>query len=155
MRPMVMALVLACGAGPACAATSSGHAALAIAALVGGYSPLLSAPQRSLLAKVLNGNAGSVPGEAPIQIQADSVVCHAGDVDISAFACDLKSGAWTVRLTGRRANELFASLASMGVATDGAAGTIYVSVSKLHCIVDLAKVAQRDGSGADCAYAAQ
>jgi len=46
-------------------------------------------------------------------------------------------------------------LTDMGVASDGAAGTIYVSVNKLQCVIDPAKVAQKDGGGADCVYAVQ
>ena len=153
MKPMIMALALACSAGPVCAATSSGYAALAVAALVGGYSPLLGTPEKTVLRAVFDGDAFA--GGATIRVRADSVVCHAGDVDIAAFACDLKFGPHAVDLTGRQANELFASLTEMGVATDGAAGTIYVSVSKLQCVVSSAKVAHRDGSGADCAYAVQ
>ena len=153
MKPAVLALALICGAGPACAATSSGYAALAVTALVGGYSPLLGAPQKQVLRKVFGGAAPAVA--ATIRVKADSVVCHAGDVDIAAFGCDLKFGPKAVHLAGRQANELFASLTDMGVATDGAAGTIYVSVSKLQCVVDPAKVAGRDGSGADCVYTVQ
>ena len=153
MRLMVIALALACGGGPACAATSSGYAALAVAALVGGYSPVLGTPEKSVLRTAFDGEA--LAGAATIRVKADSVVCHAGDVDISAFGCDLKFGAKAVHLTGRQANELFASLTDMGVATDGAAGTIYVSVSKLRCVVDPAKISHRDGGGADCDYAVQ
>lgn len=154
MRHLGLALALTLIAAPAGAASSSGYAALAVGAIVGGYSPLLTAPQRAALVKMFNGEAASAPGGA-IHIHVDSLVCHAGDVDISAFRCDLKSGTYTVRITGRRANELFASLIDMGVAADGAAGTIYVSVSKLQCLIDPAKVAQKDGGGADCVYATQ
>jgi len=155
MKSMLMALAVTCAAGQACAATSSGYAALAVGALVGSYSPLLRAPRKSALSKVLAGNAGSVSRVAPIRVKADSVVCHAGDVDIGNFGCDLKFGAKTEHLVGRQANELFASLGEMGVATDGAAGTIYVSVHGLQCMIDPAKVSHRDGGGADCVYALQ
>jgi hypothetical protein len=154
MKPLGIAFAVILSAGPAAAATSSGYAALAVGAIVGGYSPLLAAPQRGVLAKVFNGEAASAAGGA-IHVNVDSIVCHAGDVDISAYRCDLKTGTYKVRITGRRANELFASLTDMGVASDGAAGTIYVSVNKLQCVIDPAKVAQKDGGGADCVYAVQ
>ncbi len=97
--------------------------------------------------------APRLPARPAITVAADAILCRAGNVDISAFGCDLTFGARTVHLSGRRANELFATLGDAGVASEGAAGTIYRGLYKLSCKIDPHDVAQAAGGGADCAYA--
>jgi hypothetical protein len=143
---------LALSSGPAFAESAGGHDAVALAAIVGGYSPVLSARQRMVLAKLLNGDATVAPRMRRFSVEADSVVCGASDVDITQFHCDLKFGGRTEHFTGKSAHELFATIASVGVDSDGAAGTIYEAVYTLRCTIKPAEIAQRGGGGADCDY---
>jgi hypothetical protein len=41
-----------------------------------------------------------------------------------------------------------------GVPSDGAAGSIFESVSKLSCTLDPARINEKAGAGADCSYEA-
>jgi hypothetical protein len=145
-------MALALQSGTAMAQSAQGHSALALGRIVGGYSPLLTASKKAVLAALMAGHAASVAAAANITINADQVRCRAGNVDITAYRCDLKFGAWTKHLSGRAANELFATLGEAGVPDDGAAGTIYHSVSNLSCTISPHDVAQNTGGGASCAY---
>lgn len=85
-------LALAAAAPSALAGTVSGHSALALGALVGSYSPLLTSQDKAVLAGLLEGKASDWASKAAIKIDADAVVCRAGDVDIAAFGCELVFG---------------------------------------------------------------
>jgi hypothetical protein len=146
-----MAAVFALAAQAASAAEASGHAALALAALVGTYSPSLTATQKSELVGYLAGNSAPRP-RAPIAVTAETVTCGAGDVDITRSFCDLRFGATTQHLTGRAANELYATLGEAGVQSAGAAGVIYEGVTDLKCVLTPSEIAQNGGGGAACAY---
>ena len=54
--------------------------------------------------------------------------------------------------SGRDANELFATLAMVGVPSDGAAGSIHAGVMQLLCTIDPNAIKQKDGSGATCKF---
>jgi hypothetical protein len=69
------------------------------------------------------------------------VICRAGDIDIAAFECELTFGAERVELTGRHANELFATIGEAGVPPEGAAGTIYEGIHAMRCVIDPSAVA--------------
>jgi hypothetical protein len=153
MRLWLIAMALIFGGGPAFAQSAEGSGALALSAIVGGDSPRLSAGQKAALAQLLAGDSGWAPKASKITVDVDRILCRAGNVDITAFGCDLMFGAKTVHLSGRRANELFATLGDVGVASDGAAGTIYRGLYKLSCTIDPHEVAEASGGGADCAYA--
>ena len=146
-----MAAALGLAPAAASAADTSGHAALALASLVGTYSPSLTATQKSVLTAYLAGNSAAHP-RAKITIAAATVTCGAGDVDITRFFCDLKFGASTRHLTARAAHELYATLAEAGVQSDGAAGTIYEGVTDLKCVLTPSEIAQNGGAGAACTF---
>jgi len=148
LRGLATALVL--GPGAASAADTSGHVALALASLVGINSPSLTATQQSVLTAYLAGN--SAPPGAPITIAAAKISCGAGDVDITRFFCELTFGSATVELTARAAHELYATLGEAGVATDGAAGTIYEGVTDLKCVLTPSDIADNGGAGAACTF---
>jgi hypothetical protein len=131
--------------------TLSGSPALAFAAVVAAHSPLLSPAEKKTVAEIFNGK-GAGPYKDKITVTADKIVCRAGNVDITARNCELTFGKKTESFDGREANELYATEAYAGVPSDGAAGKIFESVSKLKCTLDLKAVAQDDGSGADCSY---
>ncbi|HXQ09720.1 MAG TPA: hypothetical protein VN805_01850 [Caulobacteraceae bacterium] len=152
MRTWALAVALVLAAGSAHAQSAEGYGALALAAIVGGESPQLSAAQKTVLAQLFSGDTAS-SSAGKIDVAVDTILCRAGNVDITAFACDLTFGAQTIHLTGRSAHEFFATLAEMGVQPDGAAGTMYRGIYKVRCTIDPNGVAQKDGGGANCAYA--
>ncbi len=156
MTPLMATPVLA-GRTAASAAKPqkiSGNNALALAALVGEQAPL-PANEKAVLAAFLDGNP-NVAGHAgaKIQVRADSVSCRTSDVDLTLHSCDLTFGKKNASLTGRSAHELYATLIEAGVPSDGAAGSIYESLTALTCTIDPKEVADEDGGGADCSFIA-
>ena len=137
----------------ASAETADGNGALALAALVAENSPLLGATDKAVLAKFLNGqtNVAYPAGETTL-ISADKITCRASNVDITDHSCDLVFGKKTVKLMGRRAHELYATLAEIGVQADGAAGSTFEALSNLKCAINPSEVQQKAGGGAHCDY---
>jgi hypothetical protein len=137
----------------ALAGTADGSGALALAALVAENSPLLDATNKAVLAKFLNGQTNvAYPDSETTPISADKVTCRAGNVDITAHSCDLVFGKKTVMLMGRRAHELYATLAEIGVPADGAAGSMFEAVANLKCAINPSEVQEKAGGGAHCDY---
>ncbi|HEX3920577.1 MAG TPA: hypothetical protein VHW60_24810 [Caulobacteraceae bacterium] len=148
-----LAAVLALAPCVASAQSAGGHAALALAAIVGTYSPRLTAAQKAVLAHYL-ASKPNLDAHAPsIQVNSASITCGASDVDITRFFCDMKIGtAPSIHLTGRAANELYATLGDAGVQDDGAAGAIYRAITVLHCVLIPSDIANEGGAGATCTY---
>jgi hypothetical protein len=139
----------------AAAATAGGNSGLALAAVVAGYSPLLGGYQKNVMALLFDGRQNfTFPAGHKIDVVAKSIVCKAGDVDITARSCALTFGASVVNISGRRANELYATMVEAGVPSDGAAGTIYEGLHGLACAIDPNQIKQNAGGGASCAYTA-
>jgi hypothetical protein len=133
--------------------SASGGTGLALAALVAEHSPLLDAQQKNVLARLLDGNpAVTYPANAKIRVAADSVVCRASNVDITAHSCELGFGGKKITVAGRKAHELYATLTEAGVPSDGAAGTIFEGLSHLACTIDPNEIKQTSGGGADCTF---
>jgi hypothetical protein len=82
---------------------------------------------------------------------ADKIVCRTSNVDITARSCELTFKIAKHTLKGREANEVFATLVMAGVLSDGAAGSIVESLSKLNCTLD-PKAKEKAGGGADCSF---
>ena len=76
-------------------------------------------------------------------ISADKITCGASNVDITDHSCDLVFGKKTVILMGRRAHELYATLAEIGVQANGAAGSTFEALSNLKCAIKPSEVQQR------------
>jgi hypothetical protein len=74
-----------------------------------------------------------------ITVAAGAVTCRASNVDITQHSCDLTFGAKKATTQGRKAHELYATLAAVGVPPDGAAGSIFEAVSNLDCTIDPAR----------------
>ncbi len=109
-----------------------GSGALALAALVGGNSPLLGDQDKAALSKLLDGDTDfDFPKDQTIAVTADKIACHASNIDIAEHDCALRFGKQNVKLKGRAAHELYATLLEIGVEPDPGAGNIWVSVSKL------------------------
>lgn len=152
-KAALVAVPLLLAAQSAFADQAAGNGALALAALVAENSPAVSLFNKNIMARMLNGNlAFSYPPSHTIVVNADSVVCRASNVDISAHSCQLKFGAVTRNLRGRRAHELYATIAEIGVFPDGAAGSVFEAVSHLACTIDPNVVKQRAGGGASCTF---
>ena len=154
MRPVVLGTAsLLLGTTAAYAGSVDGSSALALAALVAEQSPIVKATDKTLLAKFLNGGANApYASKDKITVAADAVSCKSSNVDITIHDCDLTFGTKKITTHGRRAHELYATLAEAGVPSDGAAGSIFEAVSNLNCTIDPAAVMEKAGGGAHCTY---
>jgi hypothetical protein len=129
-RVVVLALSLLLGQGAISAAstppaTATGPGGPSISCRRGRNSSLLSAHDRSVLARLFDGHLNfGFPANQKISVKADAVVCRASDVDIAARSSELTFGRHKRSLKGRRANELNATAVEAGVSSEGAAGSI-------------------------------
>ena len=111
----ILVFILLLTSQSASSATSSGASALALAALLAVHSPISSLYHKSVLERLLDGDSNvAFPANQKISVAADAIVCNAGDVDITAHSCKLTFGAKTANLTGRKAHELYATMAEAG-----------------------------------------
>ena len=140
------------GAGPA-PSKISGSTALALAGVIAPHSPLLGFHDRHVVARLFGGDANvPYPANKKITVKADAVMCRTSNVDITARSCVLTFGSHTRTPKGRQANEIYATEAVAGVPSDGAAGSIFESLSNLVCTLDPAEIRQKAGGGANCSF---
>jgi hypothetical protein len=140
------------GASEAAAASVTGPAALALAGVVAQYAPLPAANKKAVAA-FFKGDP-NFPYKGKIAVTAEKIVCRTGNVDITARSCEVTFKIKKQTLTGREANELFATEAMAGIPADGAAGSNFESLAKLNCTLDPAQLKQKGGAGAECTYEA-
>jgi hypothetical protein len=158
MRVMVLATGLALGQTAAAitaaeAASVSGPAALALAGVIAQHSSVLGSYDQRAVRRLFDGNNSiSFPPNRKISVKADSAVCRASDVDVTARSCELVFGAGKRSFKGQLANEVFATLVAAGIASEGAAGSIIESVKNLVCTLDPNEIKQKAGGGADCRF---
>src|SRR5262245_34344223 len=131
--------------------------ALALASLVAANSPLLIRHEKRVMSRQFGGRSNiTLPMNRKISVRADAVVCRLSQVDIPSRSCELTFGATSVNLTGRRAHELYATLAAAlaeaGVPSGGAAGSIFGSLAHLVCTIDPGEIAKKAGGGAECTF---
>jgi hypothetical protein len=150
---LILAAAMFSFSSAALAESADGNGALALAALVAENSPLLGATDKAVLAKFLNGqtNVAYPAGETTL-VSADKIACRASNVDITEHSCDLAFGKKTVMLMGRRAHELYTTLAEIGVQAEGAAGSSFAALSDLKCAINPSEVEDKSGGGAHCDY---
>jgi hypothetical protein len=152
----VLAVLLVLGNGTSIASAASGSAfgpaALALAGVVASHSRVLSFADRRVIAQLFAGKSISFPPGRKISINADSITCRVSNVDIISRSCELVFGDRKRALKGRQANELFATLLAAGVASVGAAGSIFEKVTTLICTIDPNEVQQKAGGGAQCVF---
>ena len=150
---LILAAAMLSFSSAALAESADGNGALALAALVAENSPLLGATDKAVLAKFLNGqtNVAYLAGET-ILVSADKITCRASNVDITEHSCDLAFGKKTVMLMGRRAHQLYTTLAEIGVQAEGAAGSSFAALSNLKCAINPSEVQDKSGGGAHCDY---
>jgi hypothetical protein len=152
MKPTRLLLLVAVLSAPqaALAETADGSGALALAALAGENSPLVTPAAKELLAKLLDGEPAS-PGRLTIAVKADKLTCKASNVDIRAAFCELVFAVGP-RRSPDGTHELFATLAGSACA-DAGAGSVFEAIAKLDCKIDPNEVMQMSGGGAHCDYA--
>jgi hypothetical protein len=151
-----MALVLLTSLGQsavsAAPATTTGATALAVAAVVAQYSPLLSAYEKRFIAGLFDGNTKAGYPKKKLPVTAETVTCRISNVAIAERSCEITFKKAKRTLKGREANEVYATLASAGITAEGAAGSMIESVSKLNCTLNPAEIKDNSGGGADCSF---
>ena len=150
----IVPLLAALGSSVAAAApaTASGPTALAVAAVLAQYSPVLNPGERKVIAGLFDGNTRKSYPLKKLSVDADAVMCRISNVAISERSCEITFQKGKRTLKGRAANEVYATLASAGVVAEGAAGSMIQNVSKLSCTLDLGRIKQNAGGGADCSW---
>ncbi len=145
-------LLAAFGPTPAAAApvSTGGPIALAVAAVIAPYSPLLSAYEKRTIAGLFNGNARA---GKKLTVTAESIICRVSNVDITARSCEMTFDKGARTLKGREANEVNATLTAAGATAEGAAGSMIQTVTKLSCTLDPDVIKDHAGGGADCSFA--
>ena len=139
-------------AASAAPATLTGPTALAVAAVVAQYSPVLNPGERKVIAGLFDGNIRMSYPLKKIAVDADIVTCRISNVAIAERSCEITFKKGKRSLKGHAANEVYATLASAGINAEGAAGSMIESVSKLSCTLDLGEIKQNAGGGASCSW---
>ena len=139
-------------AASAAPATLTGPTALAVAAVVAQYSPVLNPGERKVIAGLFDGNTRMSYPLKKISVDADTVMCRISNVAIAERSCEITFKKGKRSLKGHAANEVYATLASAGINAEGAAGSMIESVSKLSCTLDLGEIKQNAGGGASCSW---
>jgi hypothetical protein len=154
MKPFGLILIpLTVVSSGALAGSVDGNGALALAAIVAEHSPNVIARDKLVLTRFLNGHTNvHFPANKKISVTADKATCRTSNVDITEHSCELIFGPKKATFSGRKAHELYATLAEVGVPPDGAAGSVFEALSNLNCTVDPAEVKQKAGGGAHCSY---
>jgi hypothetical protein len=152
-RSILAALLLGVGqhAASAAPATATGPAALALAAVVAEQAPLGRFDKR-VVARLFDGKRIFITPNTKITVAALSIVCRTSNVDITMRSCDLTFRTNKRSVQGREANELNATMAVAGVASEGAAGSLVESLSNLTCTLDPNAILQKAGGGAECKF---
>jgi hypothetical protein len=132
---------------------TTGSSAVALAGVVAPYSPTLAAPDKAAMASIFDGGNPDVPAGKKITVVAESIACFASHVAINEFHCNLAFGNATTKVTGRKANEIYAALMEAGVPPDAGAGTSYEALTELRCTIDPDVIKKQEGGGASCSFA--
>jgi hypothetical protein len=155
MRLAVFALSVIAGQYAAVASPVSvtGPNALALAAIIAQHSPMIRPYHQRVIARLFGGNTNfAFTPNGKILIRAESVFCRTSNVDITMRSCELTFGIGKRALTGRAANEVDATGVVAGASTEGAAGSIVESFSKLVCTIEPNEVMKKAGGGAECTF---
>jgi hypothetical protein len=152
--PIALAIALMfLGLASARAGSVTGQAALALAGVIAPASHVLSMAEKEAVATLFAANS-TIAYKKKIVVTADKIVCRVSNVDITARSCELTFGKTVRTINGRAANEVFATAAMAGIASDGAAGSIFESLSKLSCTLDPQIIKDKAGGGAECSFEA-
>ena len=149
---VLAASLLLAGRANAAPSTLHGNAALTVAALVGQYSPALSASQKHILYKFLAGVGTFPSSNAPIHFHVNAIQCQLGDVALTVHRCQITYGGVVTNENGEEGAAILANMALAGVLADGAAGTIHYGMTNINCTIDVAEVKSPTGGGVTCTY---
>jgi hypothetical protein len=128
---------------------------LILAAIVAQHSPLLSGIEKRTIAQLAVGNLEFRTSlSRSIAVTASNLECRASNIDITSRTCKIQFDHRATDLKGREANELFATLLEMGVVPAGAAGSIFIGLSQLNCLVYPRELRQKSGGGVACKFEA-
>jgi hypothetical protein len=159
----ILALPLALASQSALAEYKTHGGALVTAALVGGYAPSLNDMEKSVLQKLLDGQIDTLyPANKKISVKADAVSRKANNIDITGYMCELTFETNKVTISGRKAHELYATFAEIGIFRHGRpkmvdqvehpADIIFEALSNLNCTIDPAELRRKAGGGAECRW---
>lgn len=133
--------------------SASGPTALALAAVVAEHSSMLTAQEKTTVARLFNNEVShGFPPTQKIYVKADAIICRMSNVDIAERSCEVTFGRQRITLQGREANELTSTASAAGVSSQGAAGTIFTALSHLVCTIDPQEIEQKTGEGANCTF---
>jgi hypothetical protein len=155
----LMAVGVCCAVGelslsPASAtpAAVSGPSALALAAVVASHGSQLGSFDKRAMLRLFDGKSVVITRVNKITVAADSITCKMSDVDIAARSCDLAFKSHKRTVTGRDANEVYATLALASLVSEGAAGSKTEIITKLECTIDPTLIKEQAGGGASCKF---
>ncbi len=135
LKQALTTLALFCLPTLAQADTSGSSPGMALAALMAQHAPTLSAANKWRLMQYL-GNHNAGPGApALITVTAKGLKCLSGNVAENFHECELNYVTSHLTITGRAANELYATAVENGVQPDGAAGKMEFVLRDLTCTV--------------------
>lgn len=136
----------------AASATASGPSALALAAVVATHGSLLGPFDKRAMSRFFDGKSVFIQRVNKITVAADSIICKISDVDVTSRSCELTFKTHKRTITGRDANEVYATLALAGAMSEGASGSITESVTNLECTIDPVLIKEKAGGGASCTF---
>ena len=135
LKPALVTLALLSITTAAHADTSGGSPGMAFAALVAQHSPTVSAANKWRLLQYLGNHSAGPGAPALITVNAKGLQCLSGNVAENFHSCDLNYGSSHLTITGRAANELYATAVENGVQPDGALGKMEFVLKDLTCTV--------------------
>jgi hypothetical protein len=118
-------------------------------------SPLLTEVEKRAIAKLAGGDFAPEPQKlSSIAVTATSLDCRASAVDITSRSCGIRFDHQAVVLKGREANELFATLLEVNLVPNGAAGSVFIGLRQLNCLVEPDELRLKGGGGVTCDFEA-
>ena len=151
-RLAAFALALtATGGTTALAASASGSPALAMAAVIAPYSPDLSPRDKVTVAALFDGETGKVAAKK-IAVIAEKIMCRTSNVDLTSRSCELTFKGGKHSLTGREANELFATMALAAILSGGADGSNIRCASEPNSTIDVSANKQDFDAGSSSSF---
>jgi hypothetical protein len=139
-------------AASAASMTASGPSALALAAVVAAHGASVGSFDRRAMSRWFEGRGPLITRVNKITVRAESVICKMSNVDITARTCELTFRSGKRTLTGRDANEVYATLVIAGAMPEGAAGSMIVAIKNLECTIDPSAIKEKAGGGASCTF---
>ncbi len=133
--------------------TLSGSDALALAALVSQYSPLIPKAAKRALSNLLDGKLNfRFPANKKIRVEADSINCRADTAELTSYTCNLKFANRIALVKGRKAHELLATLIEAGTASHNEESTLHHALDHVSCEITPSEIQRKAGGGSECRF---